>query len=90
MEMRIVVPDAASASALAQRLTVTFGAERISLSGERREVDVLVEQDSDPAILRVLDVVERWLDHAAVGSAEMWLGERSYKVARWVPIETWR
>ena len=90
MEMRIVLPDAASAGALAQRLTVAFGADRISLAGERREVDVLVEQESDPAILRVLDAVERWLDQAAVGSAEMRLGEHSYKVARWVPIETWQ
>jgi hypothetical protein len=29
MEMRIVVPDAASASALAERLAVVLGAERI-------------------------------------------------------------
>ena len=90
MEMRIVVPDAVSASVLAERLTVVFGAERISLAGERREVDVLVEQESDPAILRVLDAVERWLDQVGVGSAEMWLGTRSYRVARWVPIETWQ
>jgi hypothetical protein len=90
MEMRIVVPDAASASALAQRLTIAFGAERISLAGESPEVDVLVDQESDPAILRVLVAVERWLDQAAVGSAEMWLGENSYTVARWVPIETWQ
>jgi hypothetical protein len=90
MEMRIVVPDEASASALAQRLSVTFGSERISLATERREVDVLVEQESDPAILRVLEAVERWLDQAAVGSAEMRLGEHSHKVARWVPIEAWQ
>ena len=90
MEMRIVVADAASANALAQRLTVTFGTERISLVGERREVDVLVEQESDPAIISVLDAVERWLEQSSVGSAEMWLGENSYKVARWVPIETWQ
>ena len=92
MEMRIVVPDVASASVLAERLTVALGAERISLAGERREVDVRVEveQESDPAILCVLDAVERWLDQVGVGSAEMWLGTRSYRVARWVPIETWQ
>ena len=90
MEMRIVVADAVSANALAQRLTVTFGTERISLVGERREVDVLVERESDPAIIRILEAVERWLDQSSVGSAEMWLGENSYKVARWVPVETWQ
>jgi hypothetical protein len=90
MEMRIVVPDAASATVLADRLTVTFGPERISLRRERREVDVLIDPEPDPAILRVLDAVERWIDQARVGSVEMWLGERSYRVARWVPAESWQ
>jgi hypothetical protein len=89
MEMQIVVPDEGAASALAERLSVSFGSERISLAAERPEVDVLVDRESDPAILRVLEVVERWLDQAAVGSAEMRLGEHSYRIARWVPIETW-
>jgi hypothetical protein len=90
MEMRIVVPDAASATVLADRLTVAFGPERISLQAERREVDVLIDPEPDPAILRVLDAVERWIDHARVGSVEMWLGERSYRIARWVPAEAWQ
>jgi hypothetical protein len=90
MEMRIVVPDAASTGALAERLTAVFGAERISLLGDRREVDIRVEGESDHAVLRVLDAVELWLDQAAVGSAEMWLGEHSYRVARWAPVEAWQ
>jgi hypothetical protein len=88
--MRIVVPDAASATVLADRLTVTFGPERISLRRERREVDVVIDPEPDPAILRVLDAVERWIDQARVGSVEMRLGERSYRIARWVPAETWQ
>ena len=90
MEMRIVVPDAASAGALAERLTLVVGAERISLLGDRQEVDVRVEHDSDRAIVYVLDAVERWLEHTSVGSAEMWLGGHSYRFARWVPVETWQ
>ena len=90
MEMRIVVPDAASASELAERLTVAYGAERISLWGNRPEIDIRVERGSDQAVLGVLDTVERWLDQAGVGFAEMWLGERSYRAARWVPVETWQ
>ena len=89
MEIRIVVPDAVSATLLADRLTVAFGCDRISLRGERREVDVLIDREPDPAILRVLDAVERWLDQARVGSVEMWLGERSYRLAGWAPAETW-
>lgn len=90
MEMRIVVPDATSASALAERLTLAFGAEQISHWSDRPEVGVRVERESDRAVLRVLETVERWLDQAGVGFAEMWLGRRSYRVARWVPLETWQ
>jgi hypothetical protein len=36
--MRIVAPDTAGATALAAQLSVAFGAERISLRGERSEV----------------------------------------------------
>lgn len=90
MEMRIVVPDAASAGALAERLALVVGAEGISLRGDRQEVDIRVEHESDRAILHVLDAVERWLEHTSVESAEMWLGDHSYRFARWVPVETWQ
>jgi hypothetical protein len=90
MKMRIVVPDATLASSLAERLNVVLGAERISLLGDRQEVDVRVDQGSDRAILNVLDAVERWLEHASVGFAEMSLGDHSYRLARWVPVETWQ
>jgi hypothetical protein len=89
MEMRIVVPDAAGASALAERLTLALGSERISLRGERREVEVLIDGEPDPAIVRVVDAVERWFEQTRIGTVEMWLGERSYKLARWVAAETW-
>ena len=87
MEMRIVVPDAASTGALAQQLTALFGGEHVSLWPDRREVDVRVKGDSDRAVLRVLDAVEGWLDQAGIGSAELWLGEHAYKVAGWARLE---
>jgi hypothetical protein len=59
MEMRIVVPEATSTSVLAERLSATFGPERILVWDELREVDVRVEGTSDHAVLRVLDTVER-------------------------------
>jgi hypothetical protein len=85
MEMRIVVPDTNSVSTLSERLTVAFGSERISVQARSREVDVRVEGESDRSILEVVYTVERWLEEASVGFAEMWLGEHSYKLARWVP-----
>jgi hypothetical protein len=86
MEMQIVVPSTESATTLAERLTVALGAGRISVRGENREVDVQLEQESDPTVLRVLDAVERWFDQASVEYAEMRLGERSYRFARWAPL----
>ena len=90
MEMRVVVPEADSALTLAERLSVALGAERVSINGDGREVDIVVEHESDRGVLHVLDAVERWYDQAEVGSVEMWLGERSYTFARWMPAETWR
>ena len=87
MELRIVVPDATSATALADRLIVAFGSEHVSLRDGRREVDVRIDREPDSTILRALEAVERWLDQARVGSVEMWLGERSYRFARWAPTE---
>jgi hypothetical protein len=90
MEMRIVVPDAAGASDLADRLTIALGSGSISLGGECREVDVSIEGEPDPAIVCVVDAVESWFGQARVGDIEMWLGERSYRLAQWVPAEAWR
>ena len=91
MEMRIVVPEATGTSVLAERLTAAFGPERISLVSDRRQVAVRVESAGDNAVLRILETVDTWLDEMAGGSAEMWLGERSYRMtARWAPVESWR
>jgi hypothetical protein len=90
MEMRIVVPEAAGTSTLAERLSAVFGMERISLLDDRGQVGVRVEGASDRAVLRVIDTVERWLEERAAGSVEMWLGEHSYRIARSAPVETWQ
>ncbi len=88
MKMRIVVADGASASALALRLAAVFGGERVTLADDHPEVDLDVERGSDRTILRVLDAVERWLDGAAIASAELWLGENSYRLLKRAPIAT--
>jgi hypothetical protein len=83
MEMRIVVPDRASASALAERLTSVVGSERVSLRGERRQVDVVLDREPERTLVPLVDAVARWFEHARVASAEMWLGDRSYRLAQW-------
>jgi len=85
MKMRIVVPDTASATALAERLTTSFGSDRISR--HRRQIDVFIDREPEPAIVRVVDAVARWFEQARVGSVEMWLGERSYRLAQWVRVD---
>ena len=90
MKMRIVVEDARNASTLAEALTTDFGHDRIWLWGDRPEVEVRVEGGLDRTVLGVLDTVERWLDQAGFASAEMWLGERSYRLAKWAPVEVWQ
>ncbi|MGD0272270.1 MAG: hypothetical protein ABSB96_00830 [Gaiellaceae bacterium] len=87
MEMRIVVSDAGSASALAERLTAAYSTACISRWVDRPEVEVRIEAESDRIVLGVLETVERWLDQASSGSAEMWLGKNSYRLARWAPVE---
>jgi hypothetical protein len=89
MEMRIVVPPGGNTSGLADRLTAAFGADRICCGDRREEVGIRMEENSDRAVLLAVDVVERWLDHDGCGSAEMWLGENSYRLARWAPVEVW-
>jgi hypothetical protein len=74
MEMRIMVPDSGSASALALRLASVFGGDRVTLTDDRHEVDLDIERGSDRTILRVLDAVERWLDGAAVTPRNCGLG----------------
>ena len=86
MEIRILVPDAASGTALAERLTTAFGPDHVSLRQESHEVDVLI--DREPAIVRVVDAVARWFEQARVASVELRLGQRSYKLAQWVRVDT--
>lgn len=81
MEMRIVVRDVPAATELAERLVAVFGTELISLGGGG-EVDVVVDPEPSTAIARVIETVVRWFDLARVATVELWLGERSYRLAR--------
>ena len=85
--MRIVVPSAESATTLAERLRASFGSGHVSVRGENREVVIRLDEESNRSVLHVLEAVERWLDQVGDGFAEMRLGERSYRLARWAPFE---
>ena len=85
MEMRIVPGDFESAGDLADALIAALGDHRVSLRSDHPRVEVRVQGATDRTVLRVLDTVDRWLDHAGSRSAELWLGDRSYRLARWAP-----
>ena len=69
LEMRIVVPDATSASGLAERLSAAFGAERISRFGVSAGSSAFCFcERSDRTVLQIFDAVERWVDQAGVRS----------------------
>ena len=85
MEMRIVPGDSESAGDLADALIAALGDHRVSLRSDHPRVEVRVQGATDRTVLRVLDTVDRWLDHAGSRSAELWLGDRSYRLARWAP-----
>jgi hypothetical protein len=89
MEMTVVAPDEMSATALAERLALAFGSDRILLREGHRAVEVWLDPEPDPIIVRVVDTVERWCDQARVATVELWLGERSYRIARWVSADSW-
>ena len=81
MEMRIVAGDSESACVLGDALTAVFGARRVSFRRDDPRCEVRVRGGSDPTVLRVLEAVDKWLNHGGSRSAELWLGERSYTVA---------
>jgi hypothetical protein len=86
MEMRIVLPDATSATALAQ-LSHELGSDSIRLRDRPGEVDILIEPEPPAGVAGVIGAVVRWFDHARVATVELWLGDHSYRLARWVPVE---
>jgi hypothetical protein len=87
MEMRIVVPDAEGATSLAARLKIAFGSECIFVGGESGEVDVVIDDEPDHSIARVVDAVAGWFEQAHIATVVLWLGKRSYQLARWLPVE---
>ena len=89
MQMRIVAGDSESACVLADALTADFGARRVFFRPDDSKFEVRVRGRSDSTVLRVLDAVDRWLDHGGSRSAEMWLGERSHTFSHQAPPGRW-
>lgn len=77
MEISVAPADVSDAQGLVQRLAGALEAT-VSFDAGRKEIRVRPENESNGAILRVVDVVEGWLEQGYAESAKLSLGERSY------------
>jgi hypothetical protein len=78
----VVVPDAASAKGLAQRLARVFDPASISLDADRSEVRVEEKRTPSQAIPDTLGLIQDWLAQTQVGSVVVRLDENSYILER--------
>ena len=77
MEISVALSDAADAESLLRRLAGALDAT-ISLDDAHQEIRVLPGDEAERTVIRVVDVVGRWLDQAGVASARLSCGDRSY------------
>jgi hypothetical protein len=66
MEIRVTVPDAASAKGLVQRLAAVFDPTSVSLDADSRNVRIETGPDSTQTSSRILGTIEDWLDEATL------------------------
>ena len=78
----VVVPDAASAKGLVQRLARVFDPASISLDAERSEVRVEERRTTSQAITDTLGLIQDWLEQTEIGSVVVRLDENSYMLER--------
>jgi hypothetical protein len=79
MEINVALPTANHAHGLVQRLAGALEAT-VSLEADRHEIHVRADTDSHGAILRIVNIVEDWLEQGGVDSARLSLGDRSYQL----------
>lgn len=76
MEISVALSGAADAQGLLRRLESEFPAT-VSLDDALQEIWVLPGDEPERAVIRVVDVVGRWLDQGGVASARLSVGNRS-------------
>jgi hypothetical protein len=82
MVIRVAVTDVEQAEHLVGGLVTLLGDECVSPEADG-EVHVRLQgKSSQRIIVETLNVVERWLDETGLGSVDVWLGERPYRLER--------
>jgi hypothetical protein len=81
MVIRVAAQDAESAKQLVVGLVGLFGGECVSLRADG-EVQVRPREESNRALAQTLDAVDHWLEATSIGSADVLVDERPYRVFR--------
>jgi hypothetical protein len=80
MVIRVAGKDVESAKLLVAGLVGLFGGESVSL-GLDAEVQVQLNgQSGKQAMSQTLASVERWLEEAGIGSTDVWVDDRKYRM----------
>jgi hypothetical protein len=78
MVVRVGVLDGDSAAGLIPLLAKEVEAERIRFDTSSRQLCIEIERNQDEAVVRILNVVERWLGDGGRAPTSIEIGERSY------------
>jgi hypothetical protein len=77
VEICVTVADPTDAHDLMRGLAELFGRSSLSFDHKRSEVRVCSEWESR-AVMKVIDVVDRWLAADGIASAKLSIGDRSH------------
>jgi hypothetical protein len=84
-EIRVAVEDTTRVPQLMWRLATLFDRSAISFDGSRGEV--LVDSDWESrAAIRVVEIVQAWMNDADVESATLSVGNCRYTLTTWAPL----
>ena len=79
VEISVAVDDPTHAHALMRRLGNLFDPSSVTYDGTRNQIRIYAEWESR-GVAAVVNAVHGWLDEHGVGSAELAVGDRSYKL----------
>ena len=79
VEITVAVDNPTHAHALMRRLGHLFDPSSVTYDGTRKQIRIYAEWESR-GVAAVVNAVHWWLDDHGVSSAEMAVGDRSYKL----------
>ncbi len=79
VEITVAVDNPTHAHALMRRLGNLFDPSSVTYDGTRNQIRIYAEWESR-GVTAVVNAVRGWLDEHGLGSAELAVGDRSYKI----------